>query len=54
MVEQTHAGESHSNAIFITSGNHMVVAHGTAGLGDILHAAFVGAFNVVAKGEESV
>lgn len=54
MVEQADAGEGHSDAVFIASGNDMVVAHAASGLCHILHAALVSTFDVVAEGEESI
>ena len=54
MVEQADAGEGHRYAVFVASGNDMVVAHAAAGLCHILHAALVSAFDVVAEGEEGI
>ena len=54
MVEEAHAGEGHGDAVFVAGGYHVVVTNRTAGLGNILHAALVGAFDIVAKGEEGV
>ena len=54
VVEEAHVGESHGDVVFVAGHDDMVVAHGAAGLGDVLHAALVGALDVVAKGEEGV
>ena len=54
MVEQAHTSKGHSNAVFVAGHNDMVVTHGAASLGDILHTALVGTLNVVAEGEEGV
>ena len=54
MMEQADARESHGDAILVARGNDMVITHGAAGLGNVLHAALVCPLNVVAEGEESV
>ena len=54
MVEQSDVGEGHRDAVFVAGLDDIIVADGTAGLCDILHAALVGTLNVVAEGEESV
>ena len=54
MVEQAHAGECHGDTVFVAGLNHIVVAHGTSGLGNELHSTLVGALDIVAKGEEGV
>ena len=53
-MEKTDAGETHGNAIFVCCFNDIVVADGTARLGNIADTAFAGAFHIVAKGEESI
>ena len=54
MVEQADAREGHGNAVLVTGGNDMIVAHAASGLGDVLHAALVCPLDVVAEGEEGV
>ncbi len=54
MVEQTHAGKGHRNAVFVAGLDDIVISHRAAGLGNELHATLMGAFDIVAKGEESI
>lgn len=54
MMEQADAREGHGDVVFVAGFDDMVVAHRSAGLGHESHAAFVGTFDVVAKGEEGV
>ena len=54
MVEQSHVGEGHGNAIFVAGLDDIVVADGASCLRNVLHTALVGTLNVVAKGEEGV
>ncbi len=54
MVEEPHAGEAHGDAVLVGRLDHVVVADGAAGLGNIFHAAAESALNVVSEGEESV
>ena len=54
MMEQPDTCKRHHNPIFITYLNHIVVAHGAAGLGYIFHSALMSAFNVVSKREEGI
>ena len=54
MVEKSHVGERHRHAVLVAAVDHRVIADGTAGLGNVFHTALIGAFNVVAEGEESV
>ena len=54
MMEQPDTRKRHHNPIFITYLNHIVVAHGAAGLGYIFHSARMSAFNVVSKREEGI
>ena len=54
MMEQAHTGEAHHHVVFVAGVNHVIVPDGAAGLGHILHAAAVGALDVVAKGEEGI
>ena len=54
VMEQTHAGECHSNAVFVAAFDDEVVTNGTAGLCDIINAALLCAFDVIGEGEECV
>lgn len=54
MMEQSDACHGHGDTIFIACLNHMVVANGASGLGDVRYATLVRALNVVTKGEEGV
>ncbi len=53
-MEQPHPGECHDHAISVTAINDRLIADRTTRFRDITHAAFLGAFNIVLKGEESV
>lgn len=54
MVEKSYARKGHSDVILIASGHNMVVANRAASLRNKVNAAFVGTFDVVAEGEESI
>ena len=54
MVEKPYARKGHSDVILIASGHNMVVANRAASLRNKVNAAFVGTFDVVAEGEESI
>ena len=54
MVEQPLRGKRQNNAVFITCFYDIVIADRAAGLGNVLHAAFMGAFNVVSEGKEGI
>ena len=54
MMEEAQAGHRHGNSIFIARFDDIVVADRTAGLGNVVDAAAMSSFDVVAKGEESV
>ena len=49
VVEQAYTGECHGDGVFVAGHDDMVVANGTACLGDILYAALVGALDIVAE-----
>ena len=53
-MEQADVGHRHSHVVFVTGLDDIVVADGTASLGDVGDTAFVGALDVVAEGEEGV
>lgn len=53
-MEQAQVGHGHGYAVFVAGFNDVVVTDGAAGLGDVVYAATMGPFNVVAKGEEGV
>ena len=54
MVEQSYAGECHSDAVLVASHDDMVVADAATCLSDVLNTALVGTLNVVAEREEGV
>ena len=54
VVEETHMGECHGDAILVAGVDDMVVADATASLCDKLYTAAMGTLDVVAKGEERV
>ena len=54
MVEQADTCKCHGNSIFVTSIDNVIIAYGTSGLCNVLHSAFMCAFYIVAKWEESV
>ena len=54
MVEQTYARKRHCNIVLVAGIDNVVVTDRTAGLCNVLHTAFVCAFNVVTEGEERV
>ena len=54
MVEQPDAGKRHDHAVLVCGLDDVVVADASAGLGDVLDAAFRRALYVVAEGEEGV
>ena len=54
MMEQADMGHGHSDAIFITGLNDIVITDGTAALSDKGYAAFMGSFDIITKGEEGI
>ena len=54
MVEQSHAGEGHSDAVLVAALDDQVVTDGAAGFGDVGNAGLLGALDVVAEGEECI
>lgn len=54
VMEQTDARKRHCDAVFVACFYNMVVTYASSGLCHKFHAAFVGAFYVVAEWEESV
>ena len=54
MVEQSHSGEGHGDAILVAGVYDIVVSHGAAGLCYVLHAAFVRAFYIISEWEEGI
>ena len=54
MVEQTNTGECHRHSVFVAHIDHVVVTDRSARLRDILYAALVGTFDIVAEREEGV
>ena len=53
-MEQTNACECHCNAVLVADFDNVIVADRAAGLRDVLHAALVRSFDVVAEREERV
>ena len=53
-MEQAQTGKGHGDTVLIAGFDNIVITNGTTCLGNILHAAAMSAFNVVAEGEESV
>ena len=54
MVEQTHAGEGHDDAVLVALLDDQIVTDGAAGLSDVLDTGSNTALNGVSEGEESV
>ena len=54
MVEQTNAGEGHCHVIFVAGLNDIVVPDGAAGLSNVLNAAAVRPFDVIAEREKRI
>ena len=53
-MEKSHARKGHDHIVFIASFDNVVVSDGSAGLGNVGHAALMSALDVVTEGEESV
>ena len=47
-------GKGHCHIVFVRRFDYMVITDGAAGFRYVLHAAAMGPFDVVAKGEEGV
>src|SRR5688572_3546151 len=54
VAEMTDPGEDHRDTVFIGGGDHLVVAHRTAGLDDRLDARFGRGVDAVAEREEGI
>jgi hypothetical protein len=54
MMEQPQACKAHHHVMFIAAFDDGIVADGTAGLRDVLHAAQIRTFDVVREREERV
>ena len=54
MMEQSHAGERHCDAILVASVDNIVVAYRATCLSDLFHATLVCTLDVVAEREECV
>ena len=54
MMEQTHAGEGHDDAVLVALLDDQIIADGAAGLGDVLDTGSHTALNGVGEGEECV
>ena len=53
-MEQPYSGEAHHDSVLVAGVDDIVVTDRAAGLCDVVDAALVGAFNIVAEGEECV
>ena len=53
-MEEPNASKGHGDAILVAGHDDVVVTHGATCLSDVLHAALMSPFDVVAEGEESV
>ena len=54
VMEETDMRHCHEHAVLVRCFNDVVIADGSAALGDIGDAALVGALDIVAEGEEGV
>ena len=54
MVEKSHAGKRHCNAVLVADAYNVVVAYRASGFGNVRNAASACAFNVVAEREKCV
>ena len=53
-MEQTDTGHGHGDPILVAGIDDVLVTDAAAGLGHVFHAAAMGPFDVVPKGEEGV
>lgn len=53
MVEQAHARKGHDHAILVALANDLLVAHRTAGLGHVGHAAAAARSMLSPKGKKA-
>ena len=53
-MEQTHAGEGHGHTVLVAGLDNQIVTDRSAGLGDVAHAALLGALDVVTEREEGI
>lgn len=54
MVEKSHTGKRHCNAVSVADTDNIVVAYRAAGFGNVRNAASAGTLNVVAEREKCV
>ena len=54
MMEQAKTRHSHSNIVFITRFDNIIITDRAACLGNVIDAAAVSSFYVIAKGEEGI
>ena len=54
MPKMSHASKNHGNAMFIGSGDDLIITHRTARLDDTFNASFGGVINTVSKWEKSI
>ena len=54
VMEQTHTGEGHDDAVLVALLDDQIVPDGAAGLGNVLHTGGIGPLDVVREGEEGI
>ena len=54
VVEKSYSSKGHYHTVFVAGFYNVVVPYGAARFGDVLYAASVGSFDIVAEGEEGV
>ena len=54
MMEMSHSGKAHRNAVFVAALDDEIVADRSAGLCDVGNARLLRALDVIAKGEEGI
>ena len=54
MMEEADMCDGNGDPVFVTGLDHIVIADGAAGLGNVGNAALVGALDVVPEGEEGI
>ena len=54
VAEMTHPREHHGQPRLVGGGDYLLVAHGTAGLGDGRDSRLGGQFDVIGEGEEGI
>ena len=54
VVEESHAGEGHDNALLITLFDNQIITDGSAGFCNVLNTRGISALDVIGEGEESI